>query len=83
MYTCSAKRKFLLVLYLSLHKLSNILDRFCIPLGEKLDHYSWVKFRSESNGDTDSLNPLKRCLDPEMANYGLIWTKNQKILNFS
>ena len=50
-------------------------------LGEKLDHYSWVKFRGESNGD--SLVPLKRCLDPEMANNGLIWAKNRKILNFS
>ena len=51
-------------------------------LGEKLDHYSWVKFRVESNGD--SLDPLKRCLDPEMANNGLMWAKNiEKILNFS
>ena len=50
-------------------------------LGEKLDHYSWVKFRGESNGD--SLDPLKRCLDPEMANNGLMWAKNRKNLNFS
>ena len=47
-------------------------------LGEKLDHYSWVKFHCESNGD--SFDPLKRCLDPEMANNGLIWAKNRKIL---
>ena len=49
-------------------------------LGEKLDHYSWVKFRVESNGD--SLDPLKRCLDPEMANNGLRGAKNRKNFKF-
>ena len=45
---------------------------------EKLDHHFKVKFHSESN--SDSLNALKRCLDPEMDHEGPIWDQNRKIL---
>ena len=34
-------------------------------LRENLDHYFKVKFCGKSNGD--SVDTLKRCLDPEMA----------------
>ena len=46
-------------------------------LGEKLDHHFRVKFHGESNGD--SLDALKRCLDPEMGHKGLIGARNRKI----
>ena len=42
-------------------------------LGEKLDHQIREKFYGESNGD--SLDALKRCLDPKMAYRGLIGAK--------
>ena len=38
-------------------------------LGEKLDDYNKIKFHIGSNGD--SLDDLKRCLDPEMGHKGL------------
>ena len=46
-------------------------------LGEKLDDYNKIKFHIGSNGD--SLDDLKRCLDPEMGNKGLLWGQKSKI----
>ena len=39
-------------------------------LGEKLDHRYAVKCHGELNGD--SLEALKRCLDPEMGHRSLV-----------
>ena len=47
-------------------------------LGEKLDHYSWVKFHCESNGD--SFDTLKRCLDPEMGHKSHFQGHGQKLM---
>ena len=47
-------------------------------LGEELQYCFRVKFHEKNR-----LAALKRCLDPEMANNGLIWAKNRKILNIS
>ena len=40
-------------------------------LREKLDYHFKVKFHGESNGD--SLEALKRCLDPEMGDRSLVY----------
>ena len=46
-------------------------------LGEKLGHRTEVKFYGKSNGD--SLDALKRCLDPEMGHRSLVY--GQKSIN--
>ena len=45
-------------------------------LGEKLGHHAVVKFNGKSNGD--SLDALKRCLDPEIGYKGQIGTRISK-----
>ena len=63
------------------NKGSKKFEIFKFQAGEKLDHHLKVKFHGKSNGDSPDVQ--NRCLDPEMANHGLIWAKNRKISNFS
>ena len=46
-------------------------------LGEKLYHSCTVKFHGKSNGD--SLESVRRCLDPEMGHRSLVY--GQKSIN--
>ena len=49
----------------------------CMYLLLMYKEYNIICMHLLSNGD--SLDALKRCLDPEMANNGLIWAKKGKI----
>ena len=52
------------------------IEKFYVWVRRKSYHYFQAKFRGKSKGD--SLDALKRCLDPEMANNDLIWAKISK-----
>ena len=60
------------------HKKLEILK---FELGEKLDRHFKAKFHGESNGD--SLDALKRCLDPELGHQSLIWDQESPNLKFN
>ena len=50
-----------------------MIENSKFELGEKLNHQIKVKLHGKSNGD--SLDAVRRCLDPKIAHRGLIGAK--------